>query len=232
MDKTTKILLKQGAKYSKKRTPKTKRVAPYFHTKDLINTPPVINVSKTQTKRGRPPQSQARAEAVKNLRDSLNKLRARIKRVEARYGKTPSIEEYYKRQLDKLSTRNKSLEEIGKMQEEVDYISGLKTTYVEGAGAFEEHIQPLIELYEVDKDTYNKIYYIYNRMVEEYAILEKFKYQVLDLIGDMAMSERTSKEIYEVVRDFYDELYEGEMEDTTGTYGYRYNYGGKVRPKY
>jgi hypothetical protein len=194
--------------------------------------PKIKSFKLPSKRRGRPPLSEARAEAVRQLRDSLNKLRARVKRVEKRFGVTPALQEYYKRGLDKLSTKNKTLEELGKMQADIDYISGLKTTYVEGARAYDEHIAPLLEVYKVDKDTYDKIMYIYNRMVEEYGILEKFKYQVLDMVSDMAMVGATTKEIAEVVRDMYDQMYEGDMEGVSNEYGYGFSFGGKVRPKY
>ena len=228
------VLLNKGIAKAKKQLSSHKRkVKPVKNKTASKTSTSVITQENTGSKRrGARFLGYERQEAVKELRYSYEKLKRRIKAIEKRYGEIPSVKEFYDRGLDKLSTRGKSLEDIEILQQDINYLSGLKTSYVSGASAFEEHIKPLLELFDTDKDAYNKIMYIYNRMVEEYSILDKFKYQVLDMIGDLTMTGRTTKEIADVVRDMYEQMYEQAMEGNENEYGWKYSFGGKVRPKY
>lgn len=184
---------------------------------------PVKNVVKSSTKkRGRPLDSEARTEAVKEFREAYNKLKARMKRIEKRFGTSPALEEYYSRGLGSASTKGKSIEDIAKMRDNVEYISGLKTSTVKGVEAYEQSIAPLLELYDSNRNVYDKIMYIYNRMVEENQILEKFKYEVLDMIADLSMREVSTREIYEIIEQFYRDLYESSISGEKLTKDYNY----------
>lgn len=182
-------------------------------------------------KRGRKPLSEARAMAVKELRNVYAKLRARVNRVQAKYGETPAIEEYYNRGLDRLSTKGLEIEDINKLKIDVDYISSLKTTYMEGAEHYNKYVAEWVDLYENDRSTYNRIMMLYNRMVEENELVEKFKYQVMEDIYTMVEKEgATNKEVYTRVKEAFNELYMNtRMEDLLG--GSSYETGGKVRSR-
>lgn len=182
-------------------------------------------------KRGRKPLSEARAVAVKELRNAYAKLRARVSRVQAKYGETPAIEEYYNRGLDKLSTKNLEIEDINKLKIDVDYISSLKTTYMAGAERYDKYVAKWVDMYENDRSTYNRVMMLYNRMVEENELVEKFKYQVIEDIYTMVEKEgATNKEIYIKVREAFNEMYlNTRIEDLLG--GSSYATGGKVRSR-
>lgn len=182
-------------------------------------------------KRGRKPLSEARAMAVKELRNVYAKLRARVNRVQAKYGETPAIEEYYKRGLDKLSTKGLELEDINNLRIDIDYISSLKTTYMEGAEHYSKYVSEWVELYENDRGMYNRIMMLYNRLVEENELVEKFKYQVIEDIYTMVeKGGATNKEIYSKVKDAFNDLYlNTRIEDLVG--GSSYETGGKVRSR-
>lgn len=200
----------------------------YYRARVLFTGVKAPSNKKTTTgKRGRPLDSQARTVAVQELRSEYQNLKRRIQNIEKKYGRTiPAVEEYYKRGLDKLSTNKKSLEQIGELRKDVDYLSNLGTSKVRGAQSYIEHIEPLIELYKdpETRETYDKITNMYNRMVEEMGILEKFKYQVLDMLADLFMADVDPTEIADTVRRAYDTLYEND-----GVGKYEFQFGGQVR---
>ena len=182
-------------------------------------------------KRGRKPLSEARAMAVKELRDVYSKLRARVQRVERRFGKTPAIQEYYNRGLNKLSTKGKTIEDIAKLRIDVEYIEGLKTTTVKGAKTYDENVAKWIDMYENDKGSYNRMMMLYNRMVEENELVEKYKYQVMEEIYNMVEDGKASNlEISQKAMSLFNDLYMNtRIEDLIG--GSKYETGGKVRSR-
>lgn len=180
-----------------------------------------------RTKRGRPLQSQARTVAVQDLRREYQNLKRRIQNIEKKYGKTvPAVEQYYEKGLDKLSTKGKSIEKLGELRKDIDYLSGLSTSTLKGAENFIQHIEPIISLYDdpFTRGVYDTIMTMYNRMVEEVGILEKFKYQILDMVSELVMEDVDKEKIADTVRQYYREIYEND-----GVGNYEFQYGGKVR---
>ena len=220
MDKISKKFLREGIKYAKKHPRTTKVDIKLKNTQRMVRS--AWRPDGQDKRRGRPLDSEARTEAVRQFREAYNKLKARMKRIEKRFGTSPALEEYKSRGLGNASTKGKSIEDIAKMRDNVEYISGLKTSTVKGVEAYEQSIAPLLELYNSNRDVYDKIMYIYNRMVEENQILEKFKYEVLDMIADLSMREVSVKEIYEVAEQFYRDLYESSVSGEKLTKDYNY----------
>lgn len=220
MDKISKKFLREGIKYAKKH-PRNKSVKIKLKTtQKMVRS--AWRPDSQDKKRGRPLDSEARTEAVREFREAYNKLKARMQRIEKRFGTSPALKEYYDRGLGKASTKGKTIEEIAKMKDNVEYISGLKTSTVKGVEAYEQSIAPLLDLYDSNRDVYDQIMYIYNRMVEENQILEKFKYEVLDMIADLSMREVSVKEIYEIAEQFYRDLYESSISGEKLTKDYNY----------
>lgn len=173
--------------------------------------------------------SQARTVAVEDLRKEYQKLRNRIERIKDKYGdEIPAVKSYYEAGLDKFSTKGKDLDAIVKLREQVDYVSNLRTAKMTGSGIkdYITYVEPVIELYKSPetRDVYDKITNMYNRMVEEMNILEKFKYQVLEMLTDLFMADVNPAEIADTVRRAYDTLYEND-----GVGKYEFQFGGQVR---
>lgn len=177
-------------------------------------------------KRGRKPYSQAKALAVANIRDTYSSLRRRIKNIEKKYGTAPfAVREYHRRGLDTLSTKGKSFEELNKMLEDVEYVSGLSSSYVSGVKNYERVIKPILDLKEIDEDIPSKIFELYGRLVEEKRVLELFKYQTLETIGDLVMGGYSDKEISDNITALYESLVGGKGVDVSSGFQYK----GKVR---
>ena len=189
-------------------------------------------------RRGRPfSRSQAEAKAIKEIQTKYYKLRARINRIEEKYGalhygdtnKGSAVEQFYDRGLQDFSVKGKGLDELNKMRLDIEYISGLKTSYIKGAENYMKYVNEWVDLYDSDRDAYNKIFTLYNRLVEENELTEKFKYQIIEEIYTMeeTMGHLTEKEKYMRIKEIFNQLYESSQGDVLGGKGYEV--GGKVR---
>lgn len=194
-------------------------------------------------KRGRPfKRSQAEILAIKELKAKYYKLKNRIERISekyggsvlnqrtGRYGEMPAVDLFYEKGLDKFSVKDKSLSELKILRADIEYVSGLKTSYVKGAQNYQNYVAEWIDLYDKDKDAYDKIMTLYNRLVEENELTEKFKYAVIEEIYTMyeTRGEISPAEAYAHIKDFFDSLYlNSRIEDLIGGQGYEV--GGKVR---
>lgn len=176
-------------------------------------------------KRGRPKQSEARKALVDNINKVFDKLKDRIPRVEARFGKTFGVEEFYNRGLDTRSVKGLSMEELSKLYRDVSYVEGLGTTRVSGVEHLMNVIQPILDLKDVSESLPRDIFEIYGRLVEEKRILENFKYQVLETIADLVIGGFSKKEIAENIRSLYETIVGGKGVDVSSGF----QYSGKVR---
>lgn len=189
-------------------------------------------------KRGRPfSRSQAEAKAIKEIQSEYYKLKARINRIEEKFGalhygennKGSAVEQFYERGLQDFSVKGKGLEELNKMRLDIEYISTLRTSYVKGTENYMKYVNEWVDLYDKDKDAYNKIFTLYNRLVEENELAEKFKYQIVEEIYYMEdnMGHLTDEQKYLRIKEIFKNLYHNtRIEDLIGGNGYEV--GGKV----
>lgn len=181
-------------------------------------------------KRGRPLQSQARTQAVKEIRALYNKLKRRIENIQERYGDLPAVEIYHQKGLSSFSTKGKSLEQLNNLRLDVEYVSGLKTSYTKGASNYQKYVAEWLDLYEKDRGAYDQIMMLYNRLVEENELAEKFKYQVIEEIYTLLETEGnlSTEELSYRIRNKFKEMYlNTRIIDLLG--GSSYETGGKVR---
>lgn len=193
-------------------------------------------------KRGRPfKRSQAEIEAIKELRRMYSNLKRRIDTIQEKYGvsyydknknkmtEMPAVEQFYQKGLDKFSVKNKSLEELNTLRAEVEFVSSFKTSYVKGVENYQNYVAEWIDLYDKDIDAYNNIFDLYNKLVEENEITEKFKYAIIEEIYTVVETKNmTPEERYLHMREFFNDLYlNTRIEDLLGGSGYAV--GGKVR---
>lgn len=176
-------------------------------------------------RRGRPKYSEARKELTNNIQKMFNKLKDRIPRVEARYGKTFGVSEFYNRGLDTRSVKGLSMEELSKLYRDVSYVEGLGTTSIAGVKHLENVIQPILDLKDVNENIPREIFEIYGRLVEENGMLEHFKYQVLETVADLVVGGFTKKEIADNIRSLYETIIGKKGVDVSS--GFQYD--GKVR---
>lgn len=182
-------------------------------------------------RRGRKPyRTEAEIEAIKELRGLYTKLRRRILNIQKRYGDLPAVETFYNKGLNEFSTKGKSLEQLANMRLDVEYVSGLKTSYTKGASNYQQYVAEWLDLYDKDRETYDRIMTLYNRLVEENELAEKFKYQVIEEIFTLVETrgDLSPQELSYMIRNKFDELYlNTRIEDLLG--GSSYETGGKVR---
>lgn len=184
-------------------------------------------------KRGRPfKRSQAEIHAISEITKQYRKLKRRISNISKKYGEDtiPSVEHFYKKGLDRFSVKNKNLQELNKLRADIEYVSGLKTSYVKGAEKYTKYVAEWKNLFYSDRGLYNKIMTLYNRLVEENELAEKFKYKIIEEIYTMyeTRGEMSPDEQYLHIREFFEELYlNSSIEDLIKGDGYEI--GGKVR---
>ena len=183
-------------------------------------------------RRGRKPvYSEARMMAVAKLKSDYYTLKNRIKNVVNRYGETPATKQFYEKELDKLSVKDLDLDKIVELQKQVNYIAGLKTSRVKNIENYQKFILPLVEegegLYDRDRKAYDKIMYVYERMVLDKEVIEKFRYELLPVIANMTMSGFSRKQIMERIQEISTQIYEGN-ELGLGVEDYDFSFGGKV----
>lgn len=174
-------------------------------------------------KRGRKPYSQAKSLAIQNIRDIYRGLKRRITNIEEKYGETFATKQFHERGLDNLSTKGLSLEELGKVLQDVEYVSSLPSSYVAGVKNYQNIIQPILDLKEVSDSLPRDIFEIYGRLVEEKRVLELFKYQVLETITDLVIGGYSKEEIAENIRGLYENLVSGKGVDVSN--GFEYSRG-------
>lgn len=171
--------------------------------------------------------SQAEVVARQQYNKIYYRVRNRINRVRAKFGETPAVRAFYDK---KFSVKDKSLADIAKMTEQLRYIDTLGTSRIKNDRGtqenFAKYIQPLLDAYDNDRVTYNKIMYVYNRMVGEGTLYEKYKYNFLDTIARMTTSGFTTKQIMERIDEIYNELYE--YNEMGRAEKYEFTFGGKV----
>lgn len=181
-------------------------------------------------KRGRKPYSQAKFEATQEVRRLYNKLQRRIKNIQQRYGDLPAVETFYNKGLQDFSTKGKTLEQLNNIRLDIEYVSSLKTSYAKGASNYQKYVSEWVDLYDKDREAYDKIMMLYNRLVEENELAEKFKYQVIEEIYTLieTRGELTPEELSYMIRQKFNEMYlNTRIEDLLG--GSSYETGGKVR---
>ena len=116
-------------------------------------------------------------------------------------------EEYYNRGLDKFSVKGvNDFNELNKLRREIEYVESLPSSKVAGVKNYERIIKPILDLEDVSESLPRDIFEIYGRMVDESAIYEMYKYQVLETITDLVVGGYTKKEIAENVRALYEHL--------------------------
>ena len=183
---------------------------------------------------------------VSVIQKEYKRLKKKIEKIEAKYGsEIPSVEAYHRAKLDDFSVRGMDIDELKKAQEDIEYIGGsyvpanngaksyyeggFKTLEASGTQKYIEYIEPWLSLDDGEggetRPYYEKIKRMYERLVEGNLILEKFKYQVLETITDLVMADYDEKEIYRIVDELHETLFQNDME---GKRGVVFEYGGKV----
>ena len=113
---------------------------------------------------------------ISNMRKENQRLMHNLKRRIKRIGN--SYVQGLKAYKDvKWTTRGLSPEELRRNQRRLEYLNSLKTTTVKGFKQFKEEWSDIMN--SLDKEQQNEFFEIYNKIIEENALFEKFKYEML-----------------------------------------------------
>lgn len=116
-----------------------------------------------------------------------------------------------------LSTRNLSRMQLINSLRNLKYIQSLKTSYTKGARQWTNKIKPIFDrLVNNGITSKNDFFKLYNKLVEENALLEKYKYDVWDIIEKGIENGEPDEVIRNKVMDLLNEIYNKEevsMED-------------------
>lgn len=166
-----------------------------------------------------------RSELEKTIQSDIFKLRHNISRRLARIEKSGTHTQYYekiKSDYEKLlyTTKGLDLSQLRNLRQELRYINSLKSTTIKGTKETIVNQEKLKDLYKdieqrslsQDKDALKneikQIDVLYNRLVEENGIWEKFRYQIKEDISYLKYNRNMSEvEIYETLKTKLDNLY-------------------------
>ena len=142
---------------------------------------------------------------IKRLSTNLVRRFSNIKRI---YGESPALYSWQKANID-YKVSNKNEKELKAILNNLKYFNSLKTSSVKGVKRYLEtfgEIQNVLQQFPVE--TKNMFFEIYNKMVEENHLIEKYKYEVFNTIADlMVFGIKDEEKIMTEIRDLFDELY-------------------------
>lgn len=166
-----------------------------------------------------------RSQKEKEIQSDIFKLRHNISRRLTRIEKSGTYTQYYekiKSDYEQLlyTTKGLDISQLRTLRQELRYINSLKSTTIKGSKETIINQEKLKDLYkdieqksllqdkDALKDEIKKINALYNRLVEENGIWEKFKYQIKEDISYLKYNRNMSEvEIYETIKRKLDDLY-------------------------
>lgn len=159
--------------------------------------------------------SEVRNALAKRVRTLHTNLIKRIERIENKYGSTPARTILQDRGLEHISLKNLKSEQLGEMLNDLTEISNYPTSgtrnegFKEAISNYNKYVTRWINLFENDKETYNRVMKIYGRMVNETGWTEHVKYQVMEeLMDKVAVSEMTDEALHQYIRDLVKNAYD------------------------
>lgn len=129
-----------------------------------------------------------RARYAKENRQLWYNLKRRVERIKRKYGYDPKeISKILKN--FKSSTRGLSMEQLERQRREILYMEGLKTTHMK---SFRNYLRFEGIIKNMDEDTLQDFWSIYNKLVVENQLFEKMKYEVFEEIESQLNSPNSS----------------------------------------
>lgn len=140
----------------------------------------------------------------------LKNLKRRIKNLNKKFGATPATKKLLELKVP-MYTKGLSLQQLKDQRRDLLYITSLKTSYVKGMKNFLEHWEKIdTYLKQSGPETENKFWEIYNKFVEEHAIMHKFKYDVSEVIYAGMSEGKTEEQIEENLKTLFNAIQYGE----------------------
>lgn len=159
-----------------------------------------------------------RSQLAAENRKLIRNLKRRIHNLNKKYGATPATSKLISMGTP-LYTKGLTLQQLKDQKRDLIYISGLKTSYVKGMKSFTEHWEKIDTFFkEKGEYTKDKFWEIYNKFVEEHAIMHAYKYDITEIIYANMQDGKSEEQIYDNLNKLFNAIQYGEetvVDDST-----------------
>lgn len=144
---------------------------------------------------------------VQQVSRKITKLKRRFNKIEGAYGKdavTYAMERYQKKP-SLSTTKGKTAKELKAQLKELDYIASLKSSSVKGMKEVNKFKEINKDLKGMSKHREKRFWTIYQNLVEDNGIWDKYKYQVMDIVKDAVANRKQDKTIFKTLDRLYEQ---------------------------
>lgn len=107
------------------------------------------------------------------------------------------------------STKGMSMQELLNLERDLEYINDLKTSSVRGALKAKETFKPIADKLEsYSKETQSKFWELYGKFMETLNIMDKYKYDVMDIVMDYTTAGVSIDEALKEMQNKFDTIIE------------------------
>lgn len=145
-----------------------------------------------------------RKEAVKDIQRLRKNIERRLSNISKanNYGTSNRAVSSYNK-IDRTSLRGKSVEELRQIRRDLMGFNEKQFSRVKGYGKYQEFENTFEDL---DEDTRNEVWTLYDKFVEEKRFLQKYKYEVLKEISEGKENGLSDRKIRNNVNNIYNSL--------------------------
>lgn len=153
---------------------------------------------------------------VKEIQRLRKNVIRRFTNIKRKYGESPALASWEKANLD-TNIKGKSNKELQNLLSNLRYYNSLKTSSIKGVENYKkkfEHIEAALNQYKTadgSNPVKKKFYELYNKFVEENHLIDKYKYEVMELINNMMAFGESDEDIRDEVENLYNQLYAQEQ---------------------
>lgn len=157
------------------------------------------------------PQRYTRADLEKEVKRLYKNVSRRIERVRA----LEDAPTYAVKDFDEAtknfsgSTKGMTMKDLLDLERDLEYINDLKTSSVKGALKAKETFKPIADKLDTfSKTTKDKFWELYGKFMETLNIMDKYKYDVMDIVMDYTTAGVSVDEAVEEMQKKFDTIIE------------------------
>lgn len=157
------------------------------------------------------PQRYTRADLEKEVKRLYKNVSRRIERVRA----LEDAPTYAVKDFDEAtknfsgSTKGMTMKDLLDLERDLEYINDLKTSSVKGALKAKETFKPIADKLDTfSKSTKDKFWELYGKFMETVNIMDKYKYNVMDVVMDYTTAGVSVDKAMEEMQKKFDTIIE------------------------
>lgn len=157
------------------------------------------------------PPRYTRADLEKEVKRLYKNVSRRIERVRA----LEDAPTYAVKDFDEAtknfsgSTKGMTMKDLLDLERDLEYINDLKTSSVKGALKAKETFKPIADkLDNFSKTTKDKFWELYGKFMETVNIMDKYKYNVMDIVMDYTTAGISVEKAIKEMQDKFDTIIE------------------------